>query len=265
MKKFQKLVCIIVAAVCALLATSCSASAEKQTHIHSYIAISDESYFVTLNMDGERVECVDFYNAYNYGKTFSVEFDYSLWGRIKSAVTYQYYEDETIKGTDCTVKYGEDGKLAEIVVFADDFRVFALAYTENENGDKGYYLKYDGSASFFELNEDGLAKTMLYHVGDEYLTLFATYNYDGQGRLVEISATANQFSAKARFEYEGDSCCFSKMINDAQGGYTFTFERDEAHNAVKCDFVSKDRSFSSQFKYEGNRQIWVSGTESETD
>lgn len=261
MNSLKRLVCLIIAIVCVLSAISCGASAEKQVHKHSYIAISDESYFVTLQMDGERVTWIDFYIAYDYVKTFSVDLKYNLWGRVRSAVTYQYYSDETIKGTDCTVKYDKNGSLTELTVFESEYRVFSVEYSKNENGDTGYYLRYDGSASFFELNEDGLAKTMLYHIGDEYLTLFATYIYDEKGRLTEISADVGKDPITATFAYEDDSCCFSEMINSAEDGYRFAFERDEDHNAAKCEFVSKHRSFLTEFKYESERQTIVSTTQ----
>lgn len=261
MKNAKKLLCLILALVCALTAMSCTASAGKYSHKHSYIAVSDESYFVTLNVSGERVRYIDFYNAYDYAKTFTLELKYNLFGKIKSAVTYQYYPDETIKSTKSTVDYDENGNLAELTVSSSEFRVFSIEQAKNEDGDTGYYFKYDGSACFVVLNEDNLAKTSEYEIGDEYLTLLTAYTYDGDGRLTKISAAAGEYLTEADFVYEDGACCFSEMVNDDEDGYSFVFKRDEDHNVVECTFVSKLRSFSTEFKYDGRQQTVVSTTQ----
>ena len=270
----KSLACMIAALLLVTSVSSCNSGCGAKnapSHKHSYVAISDESYFVTLKTDGERVETIDFYNAYDYSKTFSVALKYNLKGNIKGATVYQYYDggNENVKNDKCFVEYDKSGRLTELTVYDPDidpnYVVFSVVSAENANGDEGYYLKYDGSASFFTLNEDGLAKTMLYEIGDEYLTLFATYTYDEKGRLSKIDAAAGESSVVATFSYEDGSCCFYEMKNEAEDGYSFTFDRDGDHNVIGCEFVSGVRSFSAKFKYDSNRQIIKSFTQEQAD
>ncbi len=219
-------------------------------HKHTIVAIESDVYLVTLEYSDELVSKVNFYQliALSFLNEQIMEFAYDEGGKIKEATVFDVSEGKKQPISDSfDVKYKESGEL-EYLSFTSNGEPYVNFTAINKDGNFGYEISGDSDdKSIVLIGENGLTQDITAEDCN------VTIKYDKNDRISECkpkSGSGGFFGDSTTFEYEGDSCCFSKVVTKSEEMVVdVTVERNEKHQITLAGWKYDELGFVNEYTY----------------